>query len=86
LVEGARANPLARAPDYPPWVEINTEREINNMSNPLEDMTDDEFASFLSVDGIFDYWERQIGIPVICDTIPQEIISNKVAHKVLRVA
>ena len=56
------------------------------MSNPLNDMTDDEFASFLSVDGIFDYWERQIGIPVICDTIPQEIINNQVAHKVLRVA
>lgn len=56
------------------------------MSSPLEDMTDDEFASFLSVDGIFDYWERQIGIPVICDTIPQEIITNNIAQKVLRVA
>ena len=56
------------------------------MSNPLNDMTDDEFASFLLADGLFDYWERQIGIPVICDTISQEIITNNIAQKVLRVA
>jgi hypothetical protein len=62
------------------------EKQRYIMSKPLDQMTDDDLASFLTEDGLFDYWERKIAMPVICNNIAQELYSNKVATTIIRVA